>query len=78
MQIHFGKSSLHAFVLVLVVASYAIAASSSDLIRRSIGFELPTPTEVAVPVKIENISVDYAHAHAELMKKPNDAVVDSF
>jgi hypothetical protein len=29
-------------------------------------------------VKQENISIDYAHAHSELMKKPDEVVVQAF
>jgi hypothetical protein len=29
-------------------------------------------------VKIENISIDYSHAHADLMKKPDEILVSAF
>jgi len=35
-------------------------------------------TDVMAPVKVENVSVDFSQAHTALMKKPDEAPVNSF
>jgi hypothetical protein len=39
---------------------------------------LQAPAVAAAPIKVENISVDYARAHADLMKTPDEATVNPF
>jgi hypothetical protein len=40
--------------------------------------EIKMPEKVTVPMRVENISRDYAKVHSELMKKDDEAAVSSF
>jgi len=76
MHIDFNKSAIRIFLLA--AASYAIFISVANQIRPAVGSELQAPAVAAAPIKVENISVDYARAHADLMKTPDEATVNPF
>ena len=63
MQLSLKKSVT--VVFSFIVLSYAVSSANNSLVR-------------AMPVKQENISIDYAHAHSELMKKPDEVVIRAF
>jgi hypothetical protein len=76
MHIDFNKSAIRIFLVA--AASYAIFISAANQIRPAVGSELQAPAVAAAPIKVENISVDYARAHADLMKTPDEATVNPF
>lgn len=76
MHINFKKSAIQ--IVLLAAASYAISISATNQIRPAIGSELQAPVVAAAAIKIENISVDYARAHADVMKTPDEATVNTF
>jgi ATP-dependent protease HslVU (ClpYQ) ATPase subunit len=75
MQLFFGKpKSPLAFV----------AAISASLFYAGGAFNTAAAPKVEprvvgmAPIKVENISIDYSQAHANLMKKPDEVTVDVF
>jgi len=76
MQIYARKSAI--VIVVLAALSSAIFIASAALIRPSVSAEITKPAEVLRSVKVENISMDYAHAHANLVTKPTETAVSSF
>lgn len=72
----FLKSS-KGFMGVASLLLALIAYSNSQFVD-SVAPE-PTPTASGTaPQKVEKISLDYAQAHIELMRKRDEAVVNSF
>ena len=76
MQFYVRKSAITMFALAAL--SSAIFIASAALTQPSVNAETPRPTEVLQSVKVENISMDYAQAHANLGKKPTEGAVSSF
>jgi hypothetical protein len=76
MQLSLKKSVT--VVFSLIVLSYAVSVYSEGHATNPAVSSANYSLVRATPVKQENISIDYAHAHSELMKKPDEVVVRAF
>jgi hypothetical protein len=76
MQISLKKSVT--VVFSLIVLSYTVSVYSKGHANSPVVFSASNSLVSAMPVKQENISLDYARAHAELMKKSDEIVVRAF
>ena len=76
-MLNFSQNLGRSLLVIAVTSSVALAYS---------GLASISPDDVLVTkaaqqtefVKVENISMDYARAHIELMKQPEEAPVNSF
>jgi hypothetical protein len=76
MQLNFQKSVT--WVFVLAALSFAMSVYSANHTTTANSYASMKSPEDKRPVKVENISIDYSRAHAELMKQPDESVVSSF
>jgi ABC-type enterochelin transport system substrate-binding protein len=76
MQLFLKKSVTVVFSLIAL--SYAVSVYSEGHASSPVVSSANNSLVSATPVKQENISIDYAHAHSELMKKPDEVVVQAF
>lgn len=76
MQLSLKKSVMVFFSLI--VLSYAVSVYSEGHATNPAVSSANNSLVKVTPVKQENISIDYAHAHSELMKKPDEVVVRAF
>jgi len=75
---HINSGKLAALIFILAATGYGIYISSAHPIRPAVGSELPVSNVAATAIKVENISMDYAPAHAAVMKTPDEARVNTF
>jgi len=73
----FSKNTLKGFV-VAVLASCAAVAYSERQPDMHAHVQTPQAKALIKAIKVENISYDYARAHVDLMKKPDEIPVSSF
>jgi hypothetical protein len=76
MQLSFGKS-IKSFLVFTAVISALIFCVGGE-VNTAVASKIEHRTDVMAPVKVENVSVDFSQAHTELMKKPDEAPVNSF
>jgi hypothetical protein len=65
-------------IFALLALSFAVSVYSDHEVSTPVVHAAPASLSIAPPVKHENISRDYAQAHAELMKKSDEVAVNSF
>ena len=68
---------VYALLVTAAVVCVLFVDSKGHLVSSSAS-EVNTLTEVTLPQKTENISVDYAQSHEALMEKSEDVRVSSF
>jgi hypothetical protein len=76
MQSSFKKSVI--WVFIFTALSFAMSVYSESHTSTATSYAPKSSLQDQRPVKIENISIDYSHAHAELMKKPDEIFVSAF
>jgi hypothetical protein len=76
MQSSFKKSVI--WVFIFTALSFAMSVYSESHTSTATSYAPKSSLQDQRTVKIENISIDYSHAHAELMKKPDEILVSAF
>ena len=76
MQSSFKKSVT--WVFIFTALSFAMSVYSESHTNAATSYSPKNSLQDQRSVKIENISIDYSHAHADLMKKPDEILVSTF
>lgn len=66
------------WVFVFTALSFAVSVYSESHTSTANSYAPKNSLENQHSVKVENISIDYSDAHAELMKKPDEILVSAF
>jgi len=76
-MLNFSKNALKSFVAAVLVSCAVFVYSGPHLDMPS-NVQAQQEQVIIEAIKVENISRDYARAHADLMKKPDEIPVSSF
>ena len=66
------------WVFIFTALSFAMSVYSESHTNAATSYSPKNSLQDQRSVKIENISIDYSHAHADLMKKPDEILVSTF